>query len=184
MLTNTCNMPRLELLTFNDAFCVRGEDYNAAYEAFAERLSISNLTHLLLHPLSAANVKILAKVLPSSCITNLHLSYSDFNAENTLRVLLDGVASSKVTWLGLNGCRLGEKDVDMITLALKRMKLTHLSLCGNRFNVADLFTILAATVSSCLKSLNISDNISDDLNSNIGRVVIEEFRNQTPMTCV
>jgi hypothetical protein len=140
-------------------------------------LSISNLTH---YPLSAAKVKILAKALPSSCITNLHLSYSDFNAENTLRELLDGVASSKVTWLGLNGCRLGEEDVDVITLALKRMKLTHLSLCGNRFNVADLFTILAATVSSSLKSLNISDNISDDLNSNIGRVVIEEFMKLNP----
>jgi hypothetical protein len=173
-------MPRLELLTFNEAYCVRGEYYNAAYEAFAERLSISNLTRLVLYPLSAANVKILAKALPSLCITNLHLSYSDFNAENTLRELLDGVASSKVIWLGLNGCRLGEKDVDMITLPLKRMKLTHLSLCGNRFNVGDLFTILAATVISSLKSLNISDNISDDLNSNIGRVVIEEFMKLNP----
>jgi hypothetical protein len=65
-LANVCKMESLEYLYFEDYWDLHGVRYNAPYELLARSFATSKLTRMQLYPMSAINVKVLAKGLPSS----------------------------------------------------------------------------------------------------------------------
>jgi hypothetical protein len=60
--------------------------YDVPFDLLAASFSTSNLTCLRLTSLSAPSMSMIAKGLPSSSITTLKISYSDFEGLETLRV--------------------------------------------------------------------------------------------------
>jgi hypothetical protein len=80
-------------------------------------------------------------------------------------LLFKGLLTSKlhrlelwVTRLGLNGCHVYDEDSDVILAALKRIKLTPLSLSRNTISEANQVKIILACKGSTLKVLDLRGN--------------------------
>jgi hypothetical protein len=130
--------------------------YDAPYDLLAKSFSTSNLTHLKLYIMSATSIDTIAKGLPSSCITELCITNTDFSDTETLVRLLDNVARSKVKNLKCGTCELCGDHTDVITNALRIMKLNDLALTCTEFSSVDLEALTSASNALNLKSLHLA----------------------------
>jgi hypothetical protein len=76
-VANACKMTNLKSLSYGLPYEFGGDQFDAPYDQLAKSLATLKLPNLQLYPMSPADIKILAKGLPFSCITSLQLPDSD-----------------------------------------------------------------------------------------------------------